>query len=157
MAGFPSGSSATGNLFCSCQLCNQRFKRNLFPLKDGRRRARSHTHRLDKEEPLLVDPSADPSRYLGFREEYAYAVGGCREGVTTIELLGLNREELVEVRRDRLARLKDLKLLCDLLREKVAASPTPELSAQLARVEATLEVSTEAGGEYAAMARAFLG
>src|SRR5437667_9513338 len=40
------------NLFYSCQLCNQRFKRNLFPLKDGRRRARAHTHSLDKEAPL---------------------------------------------------------------------------------------------------------
>ena len=55
------------NLFYSCQLCNQRFKRNLFPLRDGRRRARSHTHRLDKEEPLLVDPAEqDPSKYIGF-------------------------------------------------------------------------------------------
>jgi uncharacterized protein (TIGR02646 family) len=94
------------NLFYSCQLCNQQFKRNLFPLKDGRRRARSHTHNLDKEEPLLVDPSRlDPADFIEFREEYAYPMNGSREGVTTIEVLGLNREALAETRRNR---LKDL-------------------------------------------------
>jgi hypothetical protein len=145
------------NLFYSCQLCNQRFKRNLFPLKDGRRRARSHRHDLAKEGPLLVDPSTqDPALYLGFREEYAYAVGGCREGEATIDVFGLNREELVEIRRDRLARLRDLVLLRDLLREKVAAAPTPAFTARLRAVEEVLQSSREAAGEYAAMARAFL-
>ena len=97
------------NLFFSCQLCNQRFKRNLFPLKDNRRRARAHTHKLVKEQPLLVNPAEqNTAGYIDFRDEYAYAVGGCAEGQATIEILGLNREELIEVRRDRLATLKDL-------------------------------------------------
>jgi uncharacterized protein (TIGR02646 family) len=145
------------NLCYSCQLCNQRFKRNLFPLKDGRRRARSPSHNLSKEEPLLVDPSTrDPADYLDFREEYAFAVSGCPEGAATIEVLGLNREELVEVRRDRLARLRDLVLLCTLLREKIATAPTPDLSDRLRAVEATLRASREAAGEYAAMSRAYL-
>lgn len=147
---------AWDNLFYSCQLCNQRFKRNLFPLKDGRRRAYSHTHKLSKEEPMLVDPSArEPSRYIGFRQEYAFAVGGCREGECTIAILGLNREALVEYRRDRLQRLRDLTQLRDLLREKVATAPMPELSRRLHAVEETLQASIEAAGEYAAMARAF--
>ena len=30
------------NLYLSCQLCNQRYKANLFPLKDPDRRAKSH-------------------------------------------------------------------------------------------------------------------
>jgi uncharacterized protein (TIGR02646 family) len=145
------------NLFYACQLCNQRFKRNLFPLKDGRRRARSHTHDLSKEEPLLVDPCArDPSAYVGFREEYAYAVGGCREGEVTIEVLGLNREELLEVRRRRLKILKFLVSLRDRLRKEIATAPTPERSEDLREVEEILRASREDGGEYAAMARAFL-
>ncbi len=145
------------NLFYSCQLCNQRFKRNLFPLKDARRRARSHTHNLGKEEPLLVDPAAQgPARYIGFRQEYAFAIKGCSEGEATITILGLNREELVEVRRDRLARLKQLLLLEELLREKIATAPSAAVSSQLAEVEATLATSTQVEGEYAAMARAFL-
>jgi uncharacterized protein (TIGR02646 family) len=80
------------NLFYSCQLCNQRFKRNLFPLRDGRRRAHPRTRTIVREEPLLIDPSRlDPSEYIGFREEMAFAVNGCREGETTIQVLGLNR------------------------------------------------------------------
>jgi hypothetical protein len=107
--------------------------------------------------PLLVDPSkVDPETYIGFREEYAFAVRGCLEGQTTIDVLGLNREELAEVRRDRLATLKDLARLCELLREKVAATPTQELSEQLRVWEERLKARREAAGEYSAMARAFL-
>jgi hypothetical protein len=107
---------------------------------------------------LLVDSSAlDPSLYLGFREEYTYAAGGCREGEATIEVLGLNREALVEVRRERLTRLRELALLRDLLHEKVAITPTPTLADRLRSVEDTLQACREAAGEYAAMARAFLG
>ncbi len=147
-----------GNLFYSCQLCNQRFKRNLFPLRDGRRRARSHTHQLSREEPLLVDPSTrDPSAYIGFHEEYAYAVGGCREGECTIKVLGLNRQELVEVRRDRLQRLRVLVQLRDLLRDKIATTLTLALAEQLRSVQETLQASEAPMGEYAAMARGFLG
>src|SRR5207248_2896103 len=69
---------AWDNLFCSCQLCNQRFKRNLFPLRDGRRRARSHTHKLDKEQPLPLTlprwtrPSSSPfARSMPTRSEDA--------------------------------------------------------------------------------------
>jgi uncharacterized protein (TIGR02646 family) len=148
---------AWDNLFCSCQLCNQQFKRNLFPLKDGRRRARTHKHKLDKEQPLLVDPSRlDPLSFIGFRQEYAYAVGDCDEGRCTIDVLGLNREELVEVRRDRLARLKDLVRLRELLRKQVATAGMPELSGELQTVEEKLKALIEPTGEYAAMHRAFL-
>lgn len=148
---------AWSNLFYSCQLCNQRFKRNLFPLKDGRRRARSHRSNLDAEEPLLVDPAArDPVRYVGFRGEYAYAVEGCREGEVTIEVLGLNREELVEVRRRHLKVLKWLVRLRDRLYKEVAADPSPKRSEELRELEDALQASRAAAGEYAAMVRAFL-
>jgi uncharacterized protein (TIGR02646 family) len=145
------------NLFFSCQLCNQRFKRNLFPLRDNRSRARSHRYNLANEEPLLIDPTAhDPSGYVSFRGEYAIAVNGCREGDTTIEVLGLNREELIEIRRDRLAQLERLVWLRDLLSEKLATTSDPESSRRLSAVEATLQASREDSGQYAAMARAFL-
>ncbi len=145
------------NLFYSCQLCNQGFKQNLFPLKDGRRRARSHRHKLSKEDPLLVDPSTqEPALYISFREELAYAVGGCREGEATIEILGLNREELAEARRLLFIRLRLFVRLRELLREKVAVAATPDLVDQLRDVEETLRASTEATAEYAAMARALL-
>jgi uncharacterized protein (TIGR02646 family) len=146
------------NLFYSCQLCNQQFKQNLFPLKDGRRRARSHTHNLDKEKPLLVDPSRlDPADFIEFRGEYAHPTNGSREGITTIEeVLGLNREALVEIRRDRLKDLKVLVLAIDLLRKEVATAPTPDRSDILRDLEEMLQKRLGVTGEYAAMARAYL-
>jgi uncharacterized protein (TIGR02646 family) len=146
------------NLFYSCQLCNQRFKRNLFPLKDGRGRARTHRHDLKKEQPLLVDPSTwNPAQLIAFRDEFAHAVGNCREGETTIEVLGLNRKELVDARRKHLKFLKLLVLARDLVREKIALAPTPNLSDQLRALDESLQASKDDTGEYAAMARAFLG
>ena len=51
------------NLFASCQICNQRFKKNLFPLDNPRSRARSHHDDLGREKPLLLDPGRDePAR-----------------------------------------------------------------------------------------------
>jgi uncharacterized protein (TIGR02646 family) len=148
---------AWANLFFSCQLCNQQFKRNLFPLKDGRRRARSHTHDLSKEVPLIVDPSRlEPANFIEFREERAHAVGGCPEGETTIEVLGLNRSELMEARGRRLQTLKMLLLARDLLRERIATKPTPELTQRLRDVDKTLQASKEPAGEYSAMACAAL-
>jgi uncharacterized protein (TIGR02646 family) len=146
------------NLFFSCQLCNQSFKQNLFPLKNGRRRARSHTHNLGKEEPLLVDPSRlDPADFIEFREERAHAVAGRLEGETTIKVLGLNRPEMMEARRRRLQTLRALRDALGLLREQVVTGPTPAQSDRLRTVEELLRASREAAGEYAAMARAFLG
>jgi uncharacterized protein (TIGR02646 family) len=141
------------NLFLSCQLCNQRFKKNLFPLKNERRRARSHTHDLSKEEPLLIDPSKfDPTEFIEFRQERAHAVGERAEGLATIEILGLNRSELVEARGRRLQTLKELLLTCNLLRETIGATPTPALSERLRALEKLLEASKAPTGEYSAMA-----
>lgn len=143
------------NLFYSCQLCNQQFKRNLFPLKDGRRRANPRTRNTANEEPLLVDPGArEPTDFIGFENEYAFPVDKCAEGVATIEALGLNREDLAELRRRRLQDLRILRGLCAALR-KLAASD-PEHRAQLREYEAELQARTTDAAEYAAMARAFL-
>jgi len=98
---------AWANLFLSCQLCNQRFKRNLFPLAEPARRAASHHANLDAEDPLFIDPAADdPGDYIGFREEYAYAIDDNTRAIQTIEALGLNREALAERRRDLLESVK---------------------------------------------------
>ncbi len=93
---------AWGNLYASCQICNQKFKRNLFPLADAATRLSSHHDDPSREEPLLVDPggSDDPGAFIGFREEYPFAIGGNPKGTATIEMLGLDREELAEARRD---------------------------------------------------------
>jgi uncharacterized protein (TIGR02646 family) len=59
------------NLFYSCQICNQSFKKNYFPLTDEIKRAKTHK---DKLEPLavtlLLDPGKEnPELHIGFRKE----------------------------------------------------------------------------------------
>jgi uncharacterized protein (TIGR02646 family) len=144
------------NLFFSCQLCNQRFKRNLFPLANPRQRARSHREDLARERPLLINPGqVDPAAYLGFREEMAHPVRRRREGKTTIQALGLNRKELVEVRLRHLTTVRDYietrKELTEFLRSK---GPVPKFQARLESIDIRLRALAEDRSEYAAMTRA---
>ena len=93
------------NLFLSCALCNQRFKRNLFPLADPSKRARTHHDDLTQEEPLLIDPARDePDDHIYFDRERIRA--RTERGAATIRVLGLDRSELNKIRRERYAELK---------------------------------------------------
>jgi uncharacterized protein (TIGR02646 family) len=95
------------NLLASCQICNQKFKKNLFPLRDESRRARSHNDDIIFEEPLLINPAEqDPAEYIAFRKEIVYAIGGNPTGTTTIDILQLNREPLAEKRRECLKNIR---------------------------------------------------
>lgn len=132
------------NLFLACELCNQRFKECLFPLREPSQRATCHEHDVSREGPLLIDPAREsPQDHLSFRGEIAYPIGGDLMGATTIEVLGLNREPLVERRRDRLEYLR--RLLSVTL---VASSPLA------AEARAFLERMTDESAEYATMVRA---
>jgi uncharacterized protein (TIGR02646 family) len=142
------------NLLFVCELCNRRFKRNLFPLRDGRRRARPSTRDTSREEPLFIDPSlVDPSDHIGFREADAFPVGGSAEGEMTIEALGLNRDPL---RENRLRRLEDLTNLIELI-NLLRSSQGSAAKQQLQSYEEKLAAKTHPHAEYAAMARAYLG
>ncbi len=69
-------------------------------------------------------------------------------------MLRLNREELAERRRDRLAKLKTLLDLRTLFAKQAQHQPRAELLKLLARIDAQLECSVLDSAEYAAMARA---
>jgi uncharacterized protein (TIGR02646 family) len=133
------------NLFMACTLCNQRFKRNLFPLRAPGKRARSHKDDVTAEKPLLVDPARDdPEGFISFREEVPYAVNGNARGESTIKILGLKREALAESRRDHLNRVKALCI--------IAALKVPEAD----EAKATLLRLRRGSEPYASMTRAFL-
>ncbi|HEY1190770.1 MAG TPA: hypothetical protein VGE74_24280 [Gemmata sp.] len=143
-------------LFC-CQLCNEQFKQNHFPLRVGRLRARTPTDRLDGEEPLLINPAlTDPRAHITFRQERAVVVGDSLAGKTTIRLLGLNRSELKEARSRRLDSLRNLLRARTLLRDRIALTGAPAFATKLANVNRALQQATAAEAEYAPMARAFL-
>ncbi|MED5371162.1 MAG: hypothetical protein VX899_09125 [Myxococcota bacterium] len=94
------------NLFLSCQICNQRYKRNLFPLVDPAARAKNHHHSLAAEHPLLVAPDGQPEEHIAFDEEVA--VGTTDAGRVSVTTLDLNRYELTEAR---LALLKPMRMM----------------------------------------------
>jgi uncharacterized protein (TIGR02646 family) len=88
------------NYWASCAKCNQAFKKNLFPLALDGVRALKPEDDLAVEKPLLIDPDVDdPRDHLIFNQEEIFPRDGSTRGKATIEICGLDREELVELRR----------------------------------------------------------
>lgn len=142
---------AWANLLLACAICNQRFKRNLFPLSDPARRARSHHDDVGREDPLFLNPAeTDPERHISFRREIPYAVGGSPHGQATIDALGLGREILNERRRDRIEKLTVLHRLVSLEH----SARQPELIALIQDAKSVLANAVGDDAEFAAMARA---
>ncbi|MES3107421.1 hypothetical protein [Sphingomonas aurantiaca] len=92
------------NLFLACPRCNSNtFKGNLFPIRSERLRAIKPVDDISLEGAILIDPvSEDPRAYIRFRGPVAYAVDDNQRGQTTIKILGLNREDLVNARDEHL-------------------------------------------------------
>jgi uncharacterized protein (TIGR02646 family) len=136
------------NLFFACQLCNQSFKKNLFPVADPTRRARSHLDDLAAEQPMLIHPAdEEPSALIGFREEMAFPIDDDPRGRTTIEVLGLNRDELAEFRLDHLKPFR-------LLRQALPLLPADSAEAQ--EIQALFEQAVLPRAQYSSMIRALL-
>jgi uncharacterized protein (TIGR02646 family) len=136
------------NLFFACQLCNQSFKKNLFPLADPTKRARSHLDDLAAEQPMLIHPShEEPSALIGFRGEMAFPIGDDPRARATIEVLGLNREAMAEFRFDH---LKPFRLLQETLRS------LPAESEMARKIQALFEDAVLPGAQYSSMIRALL-
>ncbi len=149
------------NLFLCCTLCNQKFKSNHFPLADPSQRASSHHDDIRREQPMLLHPQADdPMEFLEFDREYLRPVDDHPRGRATIDLLGLNRPEMVERRRDALASIDCLLECRDLLAAQTKALPDPEGVKRLAAIEKQirwyLSDAQSDSAEYAAMIRAAL-
>lgn len=86
------------NIFLSCVACN-RAKRNLFPVKGPRARLRSSwVEAEDGEVALLVNPCrVEPRKHIRFGTDGS--VGGVDEvGQITVDVLHLNRPELIQAR-----------------------------------------------------------
>ena len=141
------------NLLLACKSCNQLWKKNLFPLLNENDRARCHKDDLLLEDPLLINPAeTDPQDFISFREEIAFPVDGNVKGKITIAVLGLNRPNLWEKRRDRLAQTARVHNLVDLLQKKATLdSQEREI---LKDAKAFLAQTTKGEAEFAGMARA---
>jgi hypothetical protein len=147
------------NLLMACEICNQKFKGNLFPLEDPSRRATSHHEDVGRERPLLINPAeTDPAQFIEFRDEYPHAIDNNPVGKKTIEVFRLDaRPELIEQRRKLLAWIRLVVANRDLLAGEIDAGDTsPERLAQLAKIDDQLAACMHDSAEYAAMARAAL-
>jgi len=134
------------NLFESCQLCNQRFKENRFPLRDPASRARDHTQDVALEKPMLVKPDIeDPADFLAFEADIMRGIDPVGRGETTIDVLQLNRPELVSRRREHYALLY--------LLARGARKLPPDDPVRIETEARVLEMTRDQG-QYAAMVRA---
>jgi uncharacterized protein (TIGR02646 family) len=144
------------NLYLSCAVCNQRHKRCLFPLADPNRRVSSHRRAadLDTEQPLFVDPgSEDPTVFIEYRREYLAPLAGSARGSATVAALQLNRQPLVERRRER----RELLRACLIVVAKaIASTPSDDDDRETTRVLNIIADATTDRGEYSSMARALL-
>ena len=89
--------------------------------------------------------------FIGFRQEVAYAIRGDRRAKETIKLLGLNRENLSEERRDHLAQLAYLREVLDL---EVELSGTAKGRLVLEEARVCLREAVLESAKFAAMTRA---
>jgi len=89
------------NLYLSCPECI-RFKGHRFPVESERAKFGASGHALDGELPLLLDPCGTelPSNHLLFNVDGTVA-SATIAGRTTIDIFGLNRRSLVNMRLDK--------------------------------------------------------
>jgi hypothetical protein len=133
------------NLFFACQICNQVFKKNLFPLSNPTARATSHKKGIGKEKPLFINPSVDdPEDFISFRCEVPFPLNNHPRAKATIEGLGLKRPQLNE---RRLERYELLKMLYQI------AYRVPQIE-QSVEAKELLDKAVLDTAEYASMARA---
>ena len=131
------------NLFFSCQLCNQRYKENLFPLVKPGDRARSHNDDIDIEKPIFVNPTEDAEKFVSFRAEVIFAIDDNPRGKATIKALGLDRDKLNDIRKEYYDMLKVVYEVAN-LKPSIPASK---------RAKDLIERSVQSSSQYASMIR----
>jgi hypothetical protein len=142
------------NLYLSCGSCNQRQKKNLFPLAAPTNRAQLHNNDITVEEPLFVNPGyEDPSQHIGFRGEVPYTIPGSIKGKTTIQMLKLDRDILNDARLRHLKTQRNLYKIVQLSSQKPQDKEWQDLAAQ---AEKTLQDAISDQAEFAAATRAAL-
>ncbi len=137
------------NLYLACTACNQRHKKNLFPLINPEDRVTSHhDDNVKKEKPIFIDPGKeDPENFIEFRGEFVVGFDEEGRGHNTIKSLGLDRHSLNERRKDK---LKLLQSLSQILKSIDQNSQSIELIEDLDQAKILLEKSMSSKGEFSA-------
>ncbi len=140
------------NLMLSCEICNQRHKKNFFPLANPLQRALSHHDDLNLEQPLFIHPANEnPEELIAFVDNIPVAINGNVRAIATIKKLQLARESLNEHRLSKLNPIRTLYLL---------TLEIPEINVELRgrafdMVSQYIEEANNDSCEYASMLRCF--
>jgi uncharacterized protein (TIGR02646 family) len=92
------------NLLYACPGCNRSAKNDQFPLGPAGKRLSPKQPPSGQEDPLLIDPSAPgahPEPHFRFTvtgRARGHVAGVSPEGVATVEVCALHRDELIELR-----------------------------------------------------------
>ncbi len=134
------------NLYLACDVCNTN-KNDYFPLLNPDERAISHKSDLTKERSVLLDPGNDEIKdFLSFNGEIAVGLDEeTKRGSTTIKLIDLNRQSLVE---KRLEKLKILKRLTEVVQLSKNQPENQALREQANRCEVIIEAYLADEGEF---------
>ena len=146
---------AWDNLFFSCKVCNQKFKKNEFPLVGGSR-ASYGRRSLARESPFLIHPIKErPENLIDYKWDakgsvpLAWPIGRDRKGrgTATIRIAGLDRELLNEMR-------GDLVLTLDALVEQMRIARKTR-SKQQKTIGKQITIETSRKKAFAAFRRAY--
>jgi uncharacterized protein (TIGR02646 family) len=81
------------NLLLSCITCNQKWKKNLFPIIHPDKRALNHNFDINKEKPFFINPyKENPSHFIKFNGPLAVGIDKGNRGKLTIKYFNLNRK-----------------------------------------------------------------
>lgn len=103
------------NLMLCCKICNQRNKKNYFPIRNVGKRANTNSHNLLREKPFFVNPyTENPANSIKFEGNIAKGDDRKGRGKKTIDAIGLNRKsdgtfsDLFEKRLEKLNPIKSV-------------------------------------------------
>ena len=115
------------NLFFSCQICNQRFKKNYFPLDNEAHRAKNHTFDYHNESPVLLHPSLDePADHISFNRHVP--VAKTNRGKASITGYGIDRPALNRVRESYLQNVRNIEAFAKINLLELTANDRQQLS-----------------------------
>ena len=135
------------NLLLSCQICNQQYKKNYFPLITETTRALNHNYDIKVEDALFIDPTNEnPEEYIEFEKNIPKSINNNIRGEVTIKKMGLNRDVLNE---KRLKTLNLVEMLCNV------AKKLPGTSDEVAEVKEYIIDIQKDTGKYASMLRCY--
>ncbi|MFO2234298.1 TIGR02646 family protein [Pseudomonas aeruginosa] len=134
------------NLYWACPVCN-RYKSNRFPLLGDACPDMPYLYTVEKELPALLDPCRDdPDEHLRF-DVSGKVIPLSARGESTIELLDLNRRQLLQTRREQavlLMRAGELRMEVNITEYPAHRAVWRQLKAELDQVNPSYDFPAKA-------------